>query len=67
MNEPTQDEVAPVTIDQLTDERDLWKSLAIRAYQEKFNVDMREDDQQVWFDIEDAFETSAREEASANG
>jgi hypothetical protein len=67
MNEPTQDEVAPVTIDQLTDERDLWKSLAIRAYQEKFNVDMREDDQQVWFDIEDAFETSASEEASANG
>ena len=42
----------------LQENRDKWKTLAIRAYEEVFSIEQDYDDSAVWEDIENAYEGS---------
>jgi hypothetical protein len=50
-----------MSLKEMTDDRDMWRNLAIRAYKEMFSIDQEYSDHKVWIEIEDAYEEATVE------
>jgi len=50
-----------MSLNEMTDDRDMWRNLAVRAYKEMFSIDQEYSDHKVWIEIEDAYEEATVE------